>query len=296
MDVKYSLCDHYHLLYRSLKFLDKESQTETNEELVSMMQRSIDKLNAFVNMLAVVDPTLPLLRCQTAVASFHRDVHSLFMNYRESRLLEMESAVMENVESMQSMLQLEGDVKRDRFRAKAHDLYLNTLHSTEQIIERHVNRLDTVTISNRILQYFEGLVESVIEHMKLGEYDLLFGAVNELYFNLQMIHGAGVHHFVDQYNHVADRIRTLRKSLGLLKVYDDTHYRLRYYGYQDNEVQADLSDKIAKTKKVLGASLDQIDTLKEELVNYLTLQLWSPDEKGSGRVSYGSKNLGEAFQ
>ncbi len=296
MDIKYNLCDHYHLLYRSLKFLNRESQTETNEELISMMQRSIDKLNAFVNLLAVVDPTLPLLRCQNAIAAFHRDVHSLFMNYREGRFLEMESAVIENTESMQSMWQLEGDVKKDRFRSEAHDLYLNTLHSTEKIIERHVNRLDSVAIRNRILQYFEDLVDSVVEHLKLGDYELVFGAVNELYFNLQMIHGVGSKHFVEQYQHVSDRIRILRKELGLLKVYDDTHYRLKYYGYRDNEVQADLSSKMAMAKDTIEKSLDQIDTLKEDLVDYLSLQLWSPDEEKPPRVSYGSKNLGEAFQ
>lgn len=296
MDMKYSLCDHYHLLYRSLKFLVGETQTETNEELISMMQRRIEKLNAFINLLAVVDPSLPLLRCQNALATFHRDVHSLFMNYRESRFLEVESAIVENTESIQSMWQLESDVKKDKFRAQAHDLYLNTLHATEQIIERHVHRLDSVSITNRILQYFEGLVDSVVEHLKLGDYELLFGAVNELYANLQMIHGAGDSHFVEQYEPVAARIRYLRKQLGLLKVYDDTHYRLKYYGYLDNEVQADLSNKMTLTKQAIKQSLDQIDTLKEDLVDYLSLQLWSTDAAGSSRASYRSKNLGEAFQ
>ena len=296
MEMKYSLCDYYHLLYRSLKFLVGETQTETNEELISMMQRRIEKLNAFINLLAVVDPSLPLLRCQNALATFHRDVHSLFMNYRESRFLEVESAIVENTESIQSMWQLESDVKKDKFRAQAHDLYLNTLHATEQIIERHVHRLDSVSITNRILQYFEGLVDSVVEHLKLGDYELLFGAVNELYANLQMIHGAGDSHFVEQYEPVAARIRYLRKQLGLLKVYDDTHYRLKYYGYLDNEVQADLSNKMTLTKQAIKQSLDQIDTLKEDLVDYLSLQLWSTDAAGSSRASYRSKNLGEAFQ
>ena len=296
MDIKYSLCDHYHLLYRSLKFLEREAQTETNEELISMMQRSIEKLNAFINLLAVVDPSLPLLRCQNALATFHRDVHSLFMNYRESRFLEVESAIVENTESIQTMWRLEGDVKKDKFRAQAHDLYLNTLHATEQIIERHVHRLDSVSISNRVLQYFAGLVDSVVEHLKLGDYELLFGAVNELYSNLQMIHGAGDGHFAEQYESVAERIRNLKKQLGLLKVYDDTHYRLKYYGYQDNEVQTDLSSKMTLTKQHIKQSLDQIDTLKEDLVDYLSLQLWSTDTPSSSRASYGSKNLGEAFQ
>lgn len=296
MDIKYSLCDHYHVLYRSLKFLKRESLTDTNEELISMMQRSIDKLNAFINLLAVIDPSLPLLRCQNALAAFHRDVHSLFMNYREARFLEVESAVVENTESIQSMLQLEGDVKKDKFRAKAHDLYLNTLHATEQIIERHVNRLDSVSVSNRVLQYFEGLVDSIVEHLKPGHYELLFGAVNELYFNLQMIHGAGDSHFEDRYQHVVKRIGNLRKKLGLLKVYDDTQYRLKYYGYQDNEVQGDLSRKMMLTKQAIKQSLDQIDTLKEGLVDYISLQLWSAEAPGSSRMSYASKNLGEAFQ
>ena len=277
MDIKYVFNDYFHFLYRSLRFLDQESKTSHEEEVIHMMKQNVDKLNAFINMLSYVDPTIPLLRCQSAIASFHRDLLDLHRTVQEEKLIEMEAFMYGDAGEISGVLSVEEGNKRNVFQKQVRELFLNTIHATERLTMRHINGLNNDHIKDQIIKYFEALLESVQEHMLEEDYQPLASAVEELFNNFILIHRISPEGTPHRYGSLIKSLDKLRKEFNRRNLYVTSINKIDYYGYRDNEIKRDLLAKLDDLERALQHEAGSFENLKQAVLGYLKTKMWASE-------------------
>lgn len=167
MSIKSAVKPYYHYLYRTLKVADANLHKNNEEEMVHVMIEDIVRLDALVSLLVYVDNTLPLIRCQKAFAKLKSELDNLYYLYREQKVIGHKHHETLGWQ-IGKAIDLDIAIMAQTFMAQSNDLYLNTIHSTEKILGKHINLISDQDFQVGIMAYFTDCLEE-IEAFDLNE-------------------------------------------------------------------------------------------------------------------------------
>ena len=160
MSIKQSVKPYFHYLYRTIKFADGKLHEHHQEELVNVIIEDIVRLDALISLLVYVDHTLPVIRCQKAFATLKSDLENIYYLYREQRLIGHRHHATLGWQ-IGKAIDLDIAILGEKFKSQSYDLYLNTVHATEQIVGKHINHISDEQFTAGTLAYFTDCLEQI---------------------------------------------------------------------------------------------------------------------------------------
>ena len=265
--------EHFHQLYRSIRFLEGEIKDKTREEVVVMLKRNIEELTSFVNLLISVDETLPLLRCQKALHGFEKDLSELYLVYLEEDLLDLEKAMELEHREFHALLASEKKKKKDKYRELAHDLYLNTIHATDQFVSNHIKVMNPENVKEKIVSYFENTIKVINEQYLSSRFEGLKETVFEISYNFELLRKMGSESNMDEGQKIISELSYLREKLTNRLLYLDAARKISDLEAGSMDVQQ-LNNRVIDIEDELLGSSASFEKLSNRIIDYLRKVLW----------------------
>ena len=297
MEIKRLFSEHFHQLYRTLRYLDRDETDRTGEEIVNLMKQNIDQLNAFLSLLAYIDPRLPLIRCQEALGRFHADVVDLYLTYLEERLIGKEQILYDESQDINILLAIDEADQRSQYSKSLHDLYLNTIHATEEVVIEHLNALNEERLRSKIVEYFQHQGEVVLEHFERSDFDGLAILISEINDNFELLVKLSMP-VEDEIIlvEIREELKFLQDKMKYRMLYLDSIQRLLRHNFREASVDKDLRQKIGVLEKEITGERDHFESLTSSITQYLQKILWQEGEEPSLHSSVPPINLRDDYR
>lgn len=292
MSIKSAVKPYYHYLYRTLKAVDANLHKKNEEEMVNVMIEDIVRLDALVSLLVYVDNTIPLIRCQKAFAALKSELENLYYLYREQKIIGHKHHSTLGWQ-IGKAIDLDIAIIAERFKSHSNDLYLNTVHATEQAISKHINQLSDDDFKIGIMAYFTDCIEEIEEFNVAEQTEEIGYLIRSLLANL---------HFIA---YIANNKETLNKepffdiitdAVGILKTMHIYQISLKSMGSNNpimgklvEELQAEYDGNMDRFKVEYAS----IVSAKSDILDYVTNAITEQEgvTNKSIRASIHARNL-----
>jgi hypothetical protein len=279
MQIKALLKHHYQEMYHDIKHLDQETKDRSSESVIRRLNNNTDQLSSFINLLAHVDETIPLVRCQSALGRFKKDFFDLHLNYLEERLVAENPLLFDEHGKIKNMLAHEESISKQHYLQSVHQLYINTIHATENLVEQHIDQLNEEGLRSKVYEYFKNAINVYLEHLARSDFDTLDIALTDIYYNLLIFQQIKPQEISDSSTddggkELLNLMFHLRKILETRKLYYDTVKKLQFYGCTEDQLDKDLIAKMQVTEKQLLNAENEFGTFGDQLLKFLNRVLW----------------------
>ena len=251
----------YHMLYTSLKALDKDSKYSVDQTLINSLKNTLDKLSAFGQLIIHIDNEIPLLRFEKSIGKFREDVDRLFNIYQEEIILLQEEAKFGAEDKLFSNVVDRENKIEERFKNEIHDLYLTNIQANEKLIAHHLSQLDEAAIIKGIKSYFAISLDSFEERFAEFHEPSLLALISEIRNNLKLLQSSSTlnnsKESIEVFNELNQWEKLLQKSIACLDSVKDINETENV----EIEISTDISRSYYQRVNSLNVLFDEFVTL-----------------------------------